>query len=309
MSSSSSDERQGESNVTTRLAKKARPTPPKVDDAAPIENRRFKVRVPPFSPEEPEIWFALLEGQFENYGIRDDATKFTHVLTNLDLVHAKAVKELIVNPPERHRYNKIKTELIRRLSASHEKKVKQLLTHEELGDRKPSQFLRHLQDLAGPAVPADFIKSIWSQRLPSNIQTLVASQPTLSLEQLADLADHVHDIVTPCNVAAASTSYTATSNIASEIAELKKMVERLSTRLDEHTRGPTTSDHTRGSCCSASRSRSHERRRTPPRQRDRSNSSYKRYPVCYYHHRFGAEARRCSKPCDFKKAENTMGSR
>ncbi|GBP14206.1 hypothetical protein EVAR_7635_1 [Eumeta japonica] len=38
---------------------------------------------------------------------------------------------------------------------SKERKLKQLL-HEELGDRKPSQFLRHLQGLAGPTSPMTY---------------------------------------------------------------------------------------------------------------------------------------------------------
>ncbi|KAH9639461.1 hypothetical protein HF086_005406 [Spodoptera exigua] len=148
-----------------------------------------KIKVPPFSPEDPELWFALLEGQFCTYDITDDVIKFNNVTNNLSVEYGKTVKDIILNPPARNRYDKIKSELIKRLSASHERKIKQLLTNEELGDRRPSQFLRHLQDLAGPSVPDDFLRSIWSNRLPHNIQTVLASQPTHSLEQLADLAD------------------------------------------------------------------------------------------------------------------------
>ncbi|XP_075990294.1 uncharacterized protein LOC142985937 [Anticarsia gemmatalis] len=257
-----------------RPIKKTRPSPMKSDVAVlPTSDiRRFRIKVPPFSPEEPELWFALFEGQLETYGIKDDSAKFNQVLNNLDIVHAKAVKDLIVSPPARHKYVKIKAELVRRLSASHEKKVGQLLTHEELGDRKPSQFLRHLQDLAGPSVPADFVKTIWSQRLPSNIQTLVASQPTLSLEQLADLADHVHDIVTPCNVAAMSTS--GNSNISSEIAALRKTVERLALKVDEQR---AHSPH-RASSRSRSRRQPHgsARHQSAYRTRSRSASEHKK---------------------------------
>lgn len=144
--------------------------------------RSCKLKVPEFSPEDPEIWFALLESQFETLHITEDNVKFNSVINNLDIHHAKSVKDIILNPPIEHRYFKIKSELIKRLTASHERKVKQLLTHEELGDRKPSQFLRHLQDLAGPTTPEEFIKSIWTNRLPTNIQTVLASQPTQSLE-------------------------------------------------------------------------------------------------------------------------------
>lgn len=288
-------------HVTTRPVKRTRPSPAKKEeeDATVALEKPFRVKVAPFCPEEPEIWFALLEGQFETYGIVDDATKFRLVINNLDIRHAKAVKDLIVNPPDRHRYGKIKTELIRRLSASHEMKVKQLLTHEELGDRKPSQFLRHLQDLAGPSVPADFVKTIWSQRLPSNIQPLVASQPTLPLEKLAELADHVHDIVTPCNVAAASTSHN--SNVNKEIAELKLMVERLALKVDEQSRSSNRA-HSRNNS-----RRQTARHRSRSRPRSRSTSEYRKFPVCWYHHTFGNRASKCIKPCDY--SENATGSR
>lgn len=216
---------------------------------------------------------------------------FNNVITNLDIQHAKSVKDIIVNPPSVNRYDKIKKELIRRLSASHELKIKQLLTHEELGDRKPSQFLRHLQDLAGPSVPADFIRTIWSNRLPNNIQTVLASQPTHSLEQLADLADRIQEIAPSHTVA--STSAT------SEIAELKKMVEHLALRLEEHTRAShRPRDRSRPT-----------RRRNPSRHRSRSSSSHKKFPICWYHAKFGSKALQCIRPCDFKKAGNSMGSR
>jgi hypothetical protein len=44
-----------------------------------------------------------------------------------------------------------------------------------MGDRKPSQFLRHLRSLT-PDMPDDFFHSIWSSRLPLNEQAILASQ-------------------------------------------------------------------------------------------------------------------------------------
>lgn len=295
MSDTSSDSQntapsQNGDNVTTRSKKKARRCTLLAEEV-PSKPTKCNMKVPTFSPEDPEIWFALLEAQFENYRIEDDATKFNQVIINLDLVHAKAVKDLITNPPVQGRYIKIKTELIRRLSASHERKVKQLLTHEELGDRKPSQFLRHLQDLAGPSVPSDFIRTIWSQRLPTSIQPLLASQPTLTLEQLADLADNIQDIVTPCNVMAASSSH---NGQASEIAELKRMVERLAMKVDECTRNPYPFDNR---CRSRHNTTSRNRSRSRPRSR--SASEYRKHPVCWYHYKFGNKASKCIKPCDY----------
>ena len=284
------------SNIATRPKKKVRVS---IDQTSEI--RKMSLKVPSFSPDEPEIWFALLESQFEHLGITDDSVKFTSVTTNLDLHHAKAVKDIILHPPRIERYPKIKTELIRRLSASKEKKVKQLLTHEELGDRKPSEFLRHLQDLAGPSVPQDFIRTMWCGRLPSSLQTVLASQPSHSLEQLADLADRIQELTSPCNVAATSAGpshhQTVNSDVMGEIAALRRMVQQLSVKLEDQT-------------CNRSNRRSRpQRRRSPSRPRSRSNSSYNKYPVCWYHSKFGSNAKQCVKPCDFKKAGNFSGSR
>ncbi|GBP92944.1 hypothetical protein EVAR_84047_1 [Eumeta japonica] len=80
---------------------------------------------------------------------------------------------------------------------SKERKLKQLLMHEELGDRKPSQFFRHLQGLAGPDISKDLLITIWTSRLPQNIQTVIARQIAPTLELLADLADQVHEIAFP----------------------------------------------------------------------------------------------------------------
>ncbi|XP_075990346.1 uncharacterized protein LOC142985997 [Anticarsia gemmatalis] len=130
------------------------------DDESPSvsgdEVLRVSVRVPPFWPEEPALWYAQVESQFALSRITTDETKFCYLVAQLDHQYAVGVKDVITNPPATDKYLKLKTELIKRLSALQERRVKQLLTHEELGDRKPSQFLRHLSVLAGPSVPADF---------------------------------------------------------------------------------------------------------------------------------------------------------
>lgn len=79
-----------------------------------------------------------------------DTTEFFYVVSHLDPRYATEVEDIIVNPPADGKYGRLKKELIKRVSESREKKVHQLLTHEELGKRKPSQFLRYLH--TGPKV-------------------------------------------------------------------------------------------------------------------------------------------------------------
>ncbi|KAL0810116.1 hypothetical protein ABMA28_015326 [Loxostege sticticalis] len=253
----------------------------------------FKVgaRVPPFWPEEPEIWFAQVEGQFAISGITSDITKFNYVIGQLDNQYSREVKDIIINPPANDRYQKLKTELIKRLSASNEKKLKQLLMHEELGDRKPSSFLRHLKSLAGLEVHDDFLKTIWISRLPHAIQTVLAGQSSkATLDDLADLADRVNELAasTP-RVAAVSQPVPGSvlSDLTREVAELRKQLQELAS-------------HSRG------RSRQPNRNRSTSRHRSLSN--YRKFPMCWYHNKFGDKAKKCIHPCDFKSG-NASGSR
>lgn len=253
------------------------------------------LRIPPFWPEKPAIWFAQVEGQFTVMQVTDDTAKFYHILATLDRQYAAEVEDVLTGPPN---YQRLKDELIKRLSVTRENNVKQLLTHEQLGSRKPSQFLRHLQHLAGPDVPGDFIKTIWISRLPISIQPIVASQPTLPLDALAELADRVHDIAAPAPHVAATTAMAATSattltpieELARQVTELTKQVNALTAQSQHRAR----STERRG----GQRSRSNSRR---------SLSNYKRYPVCWYHTKYGQKARRCNKPCDYQLG-NATGS-
>lgn len=254
---------------------------------------KVSVRVPPFWAEEPEIWFAQVEGQFGISGITSDATKFNYVIAHLDHQHSREVKDIIVSPPATQKYEKLKTELIKRLSASNEKKIKQLLMHEELGDRKPSQFLRHLKGLAGNEIPDDFLKTIWTSRLPHGVQTVLAGQSsTASLVDLADLADRVNDLASPSpRVASVSNAVPSSllSDLTKEVAELRKQFQKLASNRNSRSRSRTT----RGG------------RNT---SRQRSQSSYRKFPVCWYHNKFGEKASKCIRPCDYT-SENSRGSR
>ncbi|KAJ8728555.1 hypothetical protein PYW07_006251 [Mythimna separata] len=259
-----------------------------------MELCRVGVRIPPFWPEKPNIWFCQVEGQFKMARITDDSTKFYYVLAQLDRQHSEEVEDIITSPPPTDKYEKLKSELIKRLSVSREKKVKQLLQSEELGDRKPSQFLRHLQNLAGPTIPEDFLRTMWTSRLPSNLQTIVASQLSLSLAELADLADRVHDIAPASpHVAAASTSRPDPQK------DMMSLIMELTTKVD----ALTTEGHSRSR--PRTRQTSGHRSRTPSR---RSQSDYRRFPSCWYHHKFGSRAKKCIRPCDYK-AGNEQGSR
>lgn len=159
---------------------------------------RVAVRLPPFWPEDPEVWFVQAEAQFQISGVKEDTTKFYHVISQLEQKYIKEIKDIVKNPPATGKYEKLKQELTKRLSISREHQITQLLSHEELGDRKPSQFLRHLKTLAAGGVTDEFLRSLWSNRLPPHVQAIIVSQAG-TIEEVAELADKICE-VTPSPV-------------------------------------------------------------------------------------------------------------
>lgn len=69
----------------------------------------------------------------------------------------------------------LKIALLKRTRSS-EERLQQLLSSEELGDRKPSQLFRGMQQLVGNKImdPA-ILRQLFIQRLPRNIQLILAS--------------------------------------------------------------------------------------------------------------------------------------
>jgi len=242
---------------------------------------RVAIKIPPFWADEPELWFAQLEGQFALGGITQDATKYAYVLANIETRHAKEVKDLITSPPASNKYEALKKAFIQRLSASQEQQIRQLLEHEEMGDRRPSQFLRHLQTLARTTIPEQLLRTLWMGRLPSQLQVILASRTTDNLESVAEQADKIHE-VTCRAVTVASVQPTPSTSLEQQVALLTKQVASLNSRL----------------------SKKIEKSRKRERSRSRSHRKPEDEGICYYHRRFQNKAQKCTQPCTFKKTEN-----
>jgi hypothetical protein len=99
-----------------------------------------------------------------------------------------------------------------------------------MGDRKPSQFLRHLRGLASD-VPEDFLYIIWSSRLPTNIQTILAGQQQCSLDAEACCADRISEVAPQPALASVGPPPNNTA-LLQEIEDLSRQVAVLSTEQD-----------------------------------------------------------------------------
>ncbi|UYV78303.1 hypothetical protein LAZ67_16000906 [Cordylochernes scorpioides] len=247
------------------------------------------IKAPEFWPNDPELWFITLESQFllnKPSPITNDDTKFSYLISLLPPSTAIKVRESIMSPPPDNKYDALKKAIIKCTADSEFKKLQQLLTQEELGDRLPSQLLRHLRQLIGEskAVSDTKLKMLWMQRLPKNIQIILTTQEQASLNSLADLADRVTEIT--------SSPSSSTSTLEKELASLRAEISAMKIDINKkEERIPR----------SRSRSSSSSRKSSP--------NSYRKYNPngswCWYHFRFKHHARKCISPCTFnKKAKN-----
>jgi len=96
-----------------------------------------------------------------------------------------------------------------------------------MGDRKPSQFLRHLKGLA-PDVPDEFLRTIWASRLPQHVQAILAGQTEVSLDAASHLADKIYEVtLQPATAIISSTTPDHTAGLLERIEELSRQVASL----------------------------------------------------------------------------------
>jgi len=251
------------------------------DETQSLLVHKVAVNLPPFWPDQPAVWFAQAEAQFELAAITSQRMKFNYVVSQLNQLQAALMEDFITSPPEHEPYDLLKAELVQRLSASRQERVTQLLSHEQMGDRKPSQFLQHLRGLA-PDVTDDFLRPIWASRLPPHIQDNLANQTEGSLDLAAQLADKC------CEVTPKPTTPSVSPATPDNTARLQERIEELTRQVDSLKASQRYSH---------SQSRDHHHLHARDHRRSTPKKSPTPHYFCWYHWHFGDNARKCIPPC------------
>ncbi|XP_064463464.1 uncharacterized protein LOC135374432 [Ornithodoros turicata] len=250
------------------------------------------------------------------------------------------VRDIVINPPSSNPYDKLKEQLIKRLSESQQQRLRQLLTTEELGDRTPTQFLRRLYQLLGDessALDESILKELFLQRLPQTVRMILSASASVPLRELSELVDRIME-ATPSFVNHIPTTPTHSPTppptlvdpysecaLREEVQRLRSLVQSLTITSEPRQPTPTVSTSQLQDEIEFRRAQVSAISRRPPStghrlfhpSRPRSPSPRYRFPsrrrpqfqLCWYHARFGKATNKCEEPCVFQGNAGTDNER
>ncbi|XP_064463301.1 uncharacterized protein LOC135374226 [Ornithodoros turicata] len=260
------------------------------------------VKLPPFFDSNPSVWFLQAEAQFHLAGITSQLTKFYHVMSAFTPSAADEVYDVLANPSPTTPFDQLKQALLQRTTSCSCSRLQQLFSQEELRDRRPSQLLRRMRQLLGDnsaSLDDTILRELFLQRLPQNVQMVLATAANMSLDQLATLADAVVKVASPTLSAVSShqppsepAPLPSRSHPQATIDDLCREFRTLAS-LIAASHAPSTSRR------DSSRRRQGRAHHSPRRSRSRSTTRDHSPSICWYHRRFGAEAHHCLLPCSW----------
>lgn len=253
----------------------------------------LSMRIPPFWRDKPRLWFISFEAA-TNELKKSQSQLAQMVIAQLDKADIEQVSDILFNPPETDMYKTLKQRLITVYEESDSQQFQKLLTGMELGDQKPSQLLRKMRSLARDKLRDETLRLMWTNHLPAQVRAILSVSDTFqsktSLEELATLADKMMESIPEMPVSAVASTKSAVSHQHVPANSLEEEVRKLAVEvaaLKQQFR-PNYQRH-------RSRDRSLDRR---------SPRAGSPVPYCFYHKRYGKQARRCTKPCSYNTSQS-----
>lgn len=151
------------------------------------------VRLSAFIRTKPNMWFVQIEAIFAGRKIVRNATKFTEVIRNLEPDVLLSLEDFFDLPTEQITYANLKARLIEEFTQSEVRRMQVLLQDLALDDKKPSILYREMASLAGKNVSEEFLKNMWTQRLPRQMQSILSVFQGKTDEMLK-LADRIAEV-------------------------------------------------------------------------------------------------------------------
>ena len=214
------------------------------------------LKLPGFFTEDPDMWFGRIEAQFRSKGINQDETKFDYVYGALDNATAKEVRPALLNPPDNGKYEHLKAALIKVFGKTQAQKDAALLNMTGLGDQKASTLWRRIESLNTD--PATLKRALFMEKLPTEVRSILAVGKN-TFKDMVDLIEAADEII--------------------EARGLNSQVAQVGVQTPQ----PHQSQQPQGAAAI----------QQPRQARQQQQGQKKTNNVCYFHNRWGKDARNC----------------
>ena len=217
----------------------------------------------PFPSTDAAPWFLRVEALFRLWSITSSSRKADYVIGALPTEVFDQVAEWLAGQDDAVQYKDLKEQIIPNFSPIPEERSKRImeLVKQPLGDQRASAALREMKSLCtliqpdGSRKPLDLIRVLWLLRLPQDVRAMVTEFATMPE---AELAKHVDSLLGARTMSGTPTAAAATADDADEEDD------------DAHAMVAQQKRPNRPQC--------------PQAEGTRRN-------ICYYHRRFGKNAR------------------
>lgn len=240
-----------------------------------------------------KIYFISLDFWFEASSVTSDNKKYCSVMAQIPLNDLCTIQTELDTVPTEGKYDYIKPIIIAFYSDSQQKRFREAINDVQLGDSKPSKLYQKLKSLASDSLTDTALIDLWAARLPEMAHAAVIQMKDSPIKDRLVAADALVESIRLRNIGDRSmcqtnlqplVAATKTNTIQKEATEIN-LLEKLSNQIAELERR-FNNDRSRSKSSNSSKSRA------------RSKSSTN-HPNCWYHWKFGANAKRCKEPCNF----------
>lgn len=247
-----------------------------MDDQTSVASVACKSKVPPFIETDPNLWFLQLSSHFIAERITSQKAKFHAAVSALPRSTLYQIASLLRTQGETP-YDDLQTRLQRIYGVTADQRIQALLDGVPDCEQRPSHILNMIRYHLSETTPGDVIKALWMKQLTPDIRRALVTSTLSDLDGLASIADRLNEVRDD-----------AVHSIDHTDPSLRQQLDRLTAAIERLNRPRERS-----------RSRESPRARSPGRRQDNNNTRH-RSPTpstCYYHRRWGRDARKCSPPC------------
>lgn len=282
-------------------------------DSSEAKDTSTYSKLPDFYEKDTKTWFDHVESILQGESRSEQQRK--HSL--LRVLSTEILKKTGINTA--WSYQEIKNRIIAHYDHTDQQKLRELLTNQVLGDRKPSTALREMLALAPGQ--EELVRHRFFQILPTEVKITLAAIDDQPLTKLADVADRVMEQlkISNVNVSAVTAPDEIKNSDRSHDPTIKLLLEQ-NAQLQKQLNDLTQSVNTLAVNKQNNTNTNNYRYRYPNRRRFQSRSSSRNRSSsrgsydpnggwCFNHYTHGRRAQHCNKDgCTYKPRRNPSGN-